>query len=338
MANMRILIRIVFVIFIAKGIDCLGGVRDNCCDCCCDCCKINEYKGINEYEEIKNENENITAESLVNKDWFEAKKKNLVLKIFKKDNNNFFTSTDYENKISINNHKIAYLNGNDDPLKLSDKKYAFFGIITKKGTPVYLYCSDIESGGINEGIFTHMGHINISVIACDIENVRNMNSMFCHCYGLEKLDLQNFNTTGVTNMMEMFALSSNLTELNIQSFNTINVTDMRYMFSECSSLTKLNIQSFNTSNVTNMEGMFSRCSGLENLNLNNFNTEKVTNMRCMFLVCISLGKLEFGKNFNTTEGTNVEYMFRGCQSFPDEIRSNLNDVEGIINFFKEKNQ
>lgn len=237
-----------------------------------------------------------------------------------------------------NNPKIAYLNGNEDPLKLSDKKYAFFEIKTITNNTGYLYCSDVESGGINEGIFTHMGYINISVIACDIENVMNMNSMFCHCYGLEKLDLQNFNTTGVTNMREMFALCSNLTELNIQSFNTINVTDMRYMFSECSSLTKLNIQSFNTSNVTNMEGMFSRCSGLENLNLNNFNTEKVTNMRCMFLVCISLGKLEFGKNFNTTEGTNVEYMFRGCQSFPDEIRSNLNDVEGIINFFKEKNQ
>ena len=82
MANMRILIRMVFVIFIANRIDCLGGVRDNCCDCCCDCCKINEYKGINEYEEIKNENENITAESLVNKDWFEAKKKKSCAKDF----------------------------------------------------------------------------------------------------------------------------------------------------------------------------------------------------------------------------------------------------------------
>ena len=326
MANMRILIRMVFAIFIAKGINSLGS---------------NNYCSFLEYENIIKD-EDITAESLVNIFWYSAKK-NLVLKIFEKKDNGIFTSEGNGDKISINlngknNHKIAYQNGHEDKLKLKDKKYALFEIKTQEEETVYLYCSDIESGRINEGIFTHMGHINISVIACDIENVMNMNSMFCHCYGLEKLDLQNFNTTGVTNMMEMFALCSNLTELNIQSFNTINVTDMRYMFSECSSLTKLNIQSFNTSNVTNMEGMFSRCSGLENLNLNNFNTEKVTNMRCMFLVCISLGKLEFGKNFNTTEGTNVEYMFRGCQSFPDEIRSNLNDVEGIINFFKEKNQ
>ena len=325
MANMRILIRMVFVIFIANGIDCLGS---------------NNYCSFLEYENIIKD-EDITTESLVNSVWY-GHKENLVVKIFEKDNDNVFTSTENEDKISIkldehDNTKIAYQNETEDKLKLEDKKYALFEIKTQEEETVYLYCSDIESGKINEGIFTHMGHINISVIACDIENVRNMNSMFCHCYSLEKLDLQNFNTTGVTNMREMFALCSNLTELNIQSFNTINVTDMRYMFSECSSLTKLNIQSFNTSNVTNMEGMFSRCSGLENLNLNNFNTEKVTNMRCMFLVCISLGKLEFGKNFNTTEGTNVEYMFRGCQSFPDEIRSNLNDVEGIINFFKEKN-
>ena len=330
---MKTLIRIVFVIFIANGIDCLGCVCDDFCGCC-DCLKKKEY------EEIGGD-ENNPAKELVNKDWYNAKKNKPVLKIFIKEENGVFK--DNENKVSFklegnNNPKIAYLNGNDDPLKLSDKKYAFFEIKTITNNTGYLYCSDVESGGINEGIFTYMGHINISVIACDIENVMNMNSMFCQCYGLEKLDLQNFNTTGVTNMREMFALCSNLTELNIQSFNTINVTDMRYMFSECSSLKELKFgKNFNTSNVMNMEGMFSRCSGLENLNLNNFNTEKVTNMRCMFLVCISLGKLEFGKNFNTTEGTNVEYMFRGCQSFPDEIRSNLNDVEGIINFFKEKN-
>ena len=333
MANMRMLIRIVFAIFIAKGIDCLGGVCDDFCGCR-DCLKKKEY------EEIEGD-ENNPAKELVNKDWFKAKKNKPVLKIFIKEENGVFK--DNENKVLFkldknDNSKIKNQDEAQDPLNLNDQKYALFEIKTQEEETVYLYCSDIESGRINEGIFTHMGHINISVIACDIENVRNMNSMFCHCYGLEKLDLQNFNTTGVTNMREMFALCSNLTELNIQSFNTINVTDMRYMFSECSSLKELKFgKNFNTSNVMNMEGMFSRCSGLENLNLNNFNTEKVTNMRCMFLVCISLGKLEFGKNFNTTEGTNVEYMFRGCQSFPDEIRSNLNDVEGIINFFKEKN-
>ena len=341
MANMRMLIRIVFVIFIANVIDCLGSVCDNCCDCF--------KEEIKENEEIEKDKNN-PAKNLVNYDWYNAKKNKPVLKIFEKEENgNVFISTGIGDKISFkldkdNNSKIAYQNETEnepklkDPLNVGGKKYALFEIKEGVENIVYLYCSDVESIGNDIGIFKYMYHISISVIACDTENVMNMNSMFYYCYTLEKLDLQNFNTTNVTNMRNIFHLCRNLTELNIQSFNTINVTDMRYMFAECSSLTKLNIQSFNTSNVTNMDGMFSRCSGLENLNLNNFNTEKVTNMRCMFLMCISLGKLEFGKNFNTTKVTDVEFMFKGCKSFPENIRSNLNDVEGIINFFKEKNQ
>ena len=74
MANMKTLIRIVFVIFIANGIDCLGGVCDNCCDCF-NCFKDkDENEKIEEYEEIK-EDENNTAKSLVNKGWYMNPKK-----------------------------------------------------------------------------------------------------------------------------------------------------------------------------------------------------------------------------------------------------------------------
>ena len=384
---MRILIRIVFVIFIANRIDCLGGVCDNCCDC---------FK-----EEIKEDEKEEIAISLINTHWYNVKKNNLVLKIFVKEGNgNVFISTDNKYKISIKsdeegNHKISYQDESEQGLNLEDKKYVLFEIKTQKEEEtVYLYCSNVEIrkfADIVRGIFASTNHVSITVIACDIENARDVSTMFSCCNSLKELDLKrfdtknvtnmaymfsdcssltklelekNFNTENVTNMNRMFSGCSNLENLNLNNFNTKKVTYMRYMFCGCSSLTELkfgdnfntenvmymsamfwkcsslkelDLQKFNTTNVMNMEGMFSRCSGLENLNLNNFNTEKVTNMRCMFLVCISLGKLEFGKNFNTTEGTNVEYMFRGCQSFPDEIRSNLNDVEGIINFFKEKN-
>ena len=50
MTNMRTLIRIIFVIFIANGIDCLGSNN---------CCNFPKYENI-----IKDEN--ITAKSLVN--------------------------------------------------------------------------------------------------------------------------------------------------------------------------------------------------------------------------------------------------------------------------------
>ena len=96
MVNMRMLIRIVFVIFIANGIYCLGS--DNCCI-------FPKYENIIKYE-------NITAESLVNEDWYNAKK-NIVLKIFKKENDNVFTSEGNEYKISFeldkdNNFKMEY--------------------------------------------------------------------------------------------------------------------------------------------------------------------------------------------------------------------------------------
>ena len=47
---MKMLIRIVFVIFIANGIDCLGGVCDNCCDWY-DCFKKKEYEEIEKQKE-----------------------------------------------------------------------------------------------------------------------------------------------------------------------------------------------------------------------------------------------------------------------------------------------
>ena len=101
---MRTLIRIVFVIFIANGIDCLG---DN------NCCNFPKY-------ENNSKNGNITAESLVNENWFNAKE-NLVLKILKRKKN-IFTSTENEDKISFkldkdNNTKIKKQDEAQDPLK-----------------------------------------------------------------------------------------------------------------------------------------------------------------------------------------------------------------------------
>ena len=315
---MRMLIRILFVIFIANVIDCFGSVCDNCCDNCCDC-----FKEKDEYEEIK-EDKNITAKSLVNDDWYYTKKNNLVLKIFKKKDDDFFPSKNNGDKISFkldkdNNSKIVYQNETEtenenepkleDPLNLNDQKYALFRIKTRWKNTVYLYCSDVESSE-DYGIFKHMDHISISVIACDTTNVKNIKYMFCECSNLENLDLSNFNTT--------------------------NVTNMGSMFSGCISLTKLEIvKNFNTEKVTNMGYMFYECIKLENLNLNNFNTEKVTNMMCMFCLCSKLKNLEIS-NFNTTNVTNMKSMFFGCSNFPEDIRNKLDNVEEVIKFFKEK--
>ena len=276
MVNMKTLIRIVFVIFIANGIDCLGGVCDNCCDCFKD----------------KDENEGI-AISLVNDDWYKSKKNNLVLKIFE-ENNGIITSTDNKYTISIesnekDNPKITCKKGPKNKLNLGEQKYALFEIKTQKEEEtVYLYCSDVESIGNNSGIFFNKDHKSISVIACDTEKVTNMWHMFANCKSLEKLEFG-------------------------KSFNTSNVRDMKGMFYRCSSLTKLDLKNFNTKNVTNMEGMFCNCSNLKEINFgNNFNTSNVTNMGCMFYDCSSLGISEISeieKKIDTTKVTNKTGMF-----------------------------
>ena len=371
---MRILIRIVFVIFIAKGIYCLGGVCDNCCNCLKDKKedekkeeekkddenndeeinkdeekqkeegeggenneennenkKENEEKdekneedknkekedeekkdeGIMEYEEIKNEGNN-TAISLVNYNWFSGKK-NLVLKIFKKKNNEDFQSKYNGDKISIkldenNNPKIFYQKGAEDEPNLEGKKYAFFEINPKEGHTVYLYCSDVEScefihmiyGKKKRGIFEKKNHISISVIACDTTSVENMYSMFCGCSSLEKL---NFG----------------------KNFDTTNVTDMESMFSGCTKLENLNLNNFNTTNVTNMKKMFAVCFSLENLDISNFNTTKVTDMESMFYGCQKLTNLKIGKNFNNTKGTNVKEMFDFCSNLLNDIKNKFSN-------------
>ena len=298
---MRMLIRIVFIIFIANEIDCLGGVCDDCCDC---------FKGvIKEYEEIK-EDENNTAKSLVSDDWFKAKENNkennLVLKIFKKKDDDAFPSKENGDKISIKleekgNPKIAHQDEAEDKLKLKDQKYAFFEIKTKNENTVYLYCSDVESSvgskKVSIGIFQLKDHKSISVIACDTEKVTNMEGMFSCC--------------------------SNLTELDLKNFNTTNVENMSCMFQFCNSLTELDLKNFNTSNVIYMNAMFMDCNNLKKITLgNNFNTSNVPYMGSMFWGCSSLKKLKFGKDFNTTNVINRSGMFSEC-SLPQKTQDKI---------------
>ena len=264
MTNMKTLIRIVFVFFIANRIDCLGGVCDNCCDCLKEK-KEEEKKGENndekkdeenkdekkimEYEEIE-EDEINTAISLVNDDWYKAKEKNKenkpILKIFKKEDN-IFTSTENGDKISIKldenkNPKIIYLEKkeDEDPLKLGGEKYALFEIKTQEeGNTVYLYCSDIESSAYNDGVFYWTNHVSISVIACDTKKVTDMNNMFSGCNRLKNLNISNFDTTNVKNMKNMFFECTKLEKLDLKNFNITNVTDMGNMFGNCQNLITL---------------------------------------------------------------------------------------------------
>ena len=76
----------------------------------------------------------------------------------------------------------------------------------------------------------------------------------------EILNLDHFNTAGVTNMVYMFAFCRSITHLDLTTFITNNVTNMSSMFEGCTSLTYLDLSSFDMSNVSNTTDMFEGCT------------------------------------------------------------------------------
>ena len=84
-----------------------------------------------------------------------------------------------------------------------------------------------------------------------------MNSMFCGCTSLIKLNISNFNIEKVINMINMLLLVYHWKNLiNFSNFNTNNVIYMKWMFSRCSSFEKLNFSDFNMSKTTYMTNWY----------------------------------------------------------------------------------
>ena len=158
------------------------------------------------------------------------------------------------------------------------------------------------------------------------ENVTSMQAMFRYSgiTNLEDLDLEHFNTDGVTIMSELFYGCSQLGTGNQtitfpSTFNTEHVTRMDHMFYDCTSMTSLSFpDNFNTANVWTMQAMFSGCSSLTSLNLSTFNTANVTTMFDMFAACTNLSTINCGSgdnviDLNTSSVTTMEGMFRNCR-------------------------
>ena len=158
------------------------------------------------------------------------------------------------------------------------------------------------------------------------ENVTSMQAMFRYSgiTNLEDLDLEHFNTDGVTIMSELFYGCSQLGTGNQtitfpSTFNTEHVTRMDHMFYDCTSMTSLSFpDNFNTANVWTMQAMFSGCSSLTSLNLSTFNTANVTTMFDMFAACTNLATINCGSgdnviDLNTSSVTTMEGMFRNCR-------------------------
>ena len=125
----------------------------------------------------------------------------------------------------------------------------------------------------------------------DTSDVTEMRCMFKGCGSLKSLDLSSFKTSNVDDMSEMFEDCDSLSSLDLSSFDTSNVADMSYMFCGCDSLKSLDLSNFDTSNVADMSHMFCRCSSLKSLDLSSFDTSNVDDMDSMFDGCDSLKKV-----------------------------------------------
>ena len=177
------------------------------------------------------------------------------------------------------------------------------------------------------GMFQSSGITNLEDLDLEhfnTDGVTNMGNLF---YGCSQLGTGNqtitfpstFNTEHVTMMDHMFYDCSSMTSLSFpDNFNTANVWTMQAMFSCCSTLTSLNLSTFNTANVTTMHNMFAACTNLRTINCGSGNnvvdldTRSVTTMEGMFSQCSNLTSLSFGRNFNTSSVTTMKNMFYQC--------------------------
>ena len=287
-----------------------------CKDCCEKCCEDCGGGGSKENSEGGSK-----AEACVFKDWLGKKnQEDLVLMPFKSINNSEYKNDDKGIQIIIKDGKIEKGDENTKQLKLDGKKYALFEIKKKNGEdPIYLYCSDIESVTGEDciyGIFCKCTHTEISVIACDTQEVTNMSAMFYACNQLNNLKLEKFDTGKVTKMKGMFCECGALKTLDLSNFNTKAVEDMFGMFAGCNNLLGLDLSKFDTQKVENMGGMFAKCNQLNNLKLEKFDTGKVTDMNGMFCECGALKTLDLS-NFNTKAVEDMQGMFYGCENLKD---------------------
>ena len=167
-----------------------------------------------------------------------------------------------------------------------------------------------------------------------MDNVNDINSMFCDCESLTSLNLSSLNLGNVTNMHQMFEGCTGLENIIFAGVNTENVTNMGDLFLNCRSLKTIDLSGFNTANVTNMSSMFERCFSLVSLDLSNFNTENVTNMHSMFDSCSRLASLNVS-SFNTANVTDMGLMFSACYELTNLDVSHFNtenvtDIHGMF--------
>lgn len=195
-----------------------------------------------------------------------------------------------------------------------------------------IYKNSLAINDFMSSLFKNYGGKKLDLSEFNTTGIEYMGNLFAGCENLEELSISNFDTSSVMFMDYMFYGCKKLSSLDLSSFDTHKVFDMRTMFSGCISLNELDLSSFDTCEVNNMEEMFSDCCKLSSLDLSSFDTCRVRSMQSMFDGCSSLRELNLS-SFNTGRVRNMDYMFNRCNSLPKIDLSNF-DFSNIDDFKK----
>ena len=175
---------------------------------------------------------------------------------------------------------------------------------------------DLGSSGVSTEWYGNKSTITTVVFDDSFANCTTLTSTAYWFYQLSKLTtitgIQNLKMDNVNDINSMFCDCESLTSLNLSSLNLGNVTNMHQMFEGCTGLENISFAGVNTENVTNMGDLFLNCRSLKTIDLSSFNTSKVTNMAYMFYRCTSLTTVYVSDSWTTANVTNSERMFERC--------------------------
>jgi surface protein len=160
--------------------------------------------------------------------------------------------------------------------------------------------------------------------------------MFKTAYGLLTLQVDNFDTSGVTDMGEMFRDTWNLSGLDVSNFDTSVNTDFSYMFQNYDGAT-LDVTGLVTTEALYMRVMFSY-SSLVTLDISSFDMSKLTGVdgmiqmffNCNVLTTLTLPSVLARKPKSTV--TSFQSLFDGCNDLTDLDCSDW-DVSGVGSFY-----
>lgn len=177
---------------------------------------------------------------------------------------------------------------------------------------------DLGSSGVSTEWYGNKSTITTVVFDDSFANCTTLTSTAYWFYQLTKLTtitgIQNLKMDNVNDINSMFCDCESLTSLNLSSLNLGNVTNMHQMFEGCTGLENISFAGVNTENVTNMGDLFLNCRSLKTIDLSSFNTSKVTNMAYMFYRCTSLTTVYVSDSWTTANVTNSERMFERCNN------------------------